>query len=167
MSLQVQEIACKTEISRAIRRHVVERARATAGHFDPRARKGRHERNCSAAILAAPDREIVTAYASHNRITPDALLRLIENVYGALAGTAQAVAEEVKPQPAVPVKRSVFPDHLICLQEGKKLKMLKRHLMATYKLTPEQYREKWGLSRKVCAYCSNPRPPSHVAMSIR
>lgn len=89
--------------------------------------------------------QIVAAHASHNHITSEALLRLIESVYGALAGSGQAVAEEVKPLPAVPVKRSVFPDHIVCLEDGKKLKMLKRHLMTTYKLTPEQYRHKWGL----------------------
>jgi predicted transcriptional regulator len=52
---------------------------------------------------------------------------------------------DVKQQPAVPVKRSVFAGYLVCLEDGKKLKMLKRHLMTTYRLTPEQYRQKWGL----------------------
>jgi predicted transcriptional regulator len=89
--------------------------------------------------------QIVAAQVSHNHITQEGLLHLIESVYGALAGSGRAVAEAAKPQPAVPVKRSVFPDHLVCLEDGKKLKMLKRHLMTAYKLTPEQYREKWGL----------------------
>ena len=70
---------------------------------------------------------------------------MIKTVYGALAGSGQAAVEEPKQQPAVPVKRSVFPDHLVCLEDGKKLKILKRHLMTVYGLTPEQYRDKWGL----------------------
>jgi len=89
--------------------------------------------------------QIVAAHASHNHVTTEALLNLIERVYGALAGSGQPVVEEAKPQPAVPVKRSVFPDHIVCLEDGKKLKMLKRHLMTTYGLTPEQYRQKWAL----------------------
>ncbi|MGC1779928.1 MAG: MucR family transcriptional regulator, partial [Xanthobacteraceae bacterium] len=91
--------------------------------------------------------QIVAAHASHNNVTPEILLQLIGSVYGALAGSRRPAAEEAKPEPAVPVKRSVFPDHLVCLEDGKKLKMLKRHLMTTYKLTPEQYRAKWGLPK--------------------
>ena len=90
--------------------------------------------------------QIVAAHAAHNQVTSEALLRLIESVYATLAavGTSSAPAPE-KQQPAVPVKRSVFPDHIVCLEDGKKLKMLKRHLATAYGLTPEQYREKWGL----------------------
>ena len=70
---------------------------------------------------------------------------MIGSVYATLAtvGTSTPVPEKL--QPAVPVKRSVFPDHLVCLEDGKKLKMLKRHLKTTYNLTPDQYRTKWGL----------------------
>jgi predicted transcriptional regulator len=89
--------------------------------------------------------KIVAGYASHNRIDAPGLLRLIETVYSALAGSGSAAAAEGAPQPAVPIKRSVFPGYLVCLEDGKKLKMLKRHLMTTYGLTPEQYRQKWGL----------------------
>ncbi len=89
--------------------------------------------------------QIAAAHASHNHVTSEALLRLIENVYGALADSGKTVMAEAKPQPAVPVKRSVFPSHIVCLEDGKKLKMLKRHLMTAFKLTPSQYREKWGL----------------------
>ena len=88
--------------------------------------------------------EIVAAHASHNKLSPEALLQLIESVYSALAGSGRPAATEAKPEPAVPVKRSVFPDHLVCLEDGKKLKMLKRHLMASYNLTPEQYPEEMG-----------------------
>ena len=67
-------------------------------------------------------------------------------MYATLAGTQKPLAEVAeKPQPAVPVKKSVFPDFIICLEDGKKLKMLKRHLQTSYGLTPAQYREKWGL----------------------
>jgi predicted transcriptional regulator len=89
--------------------------------------------------------QIVAAYASHNQVTREALLRLVENVHAALAGIGQPIVEQMKPQPAVPVKRSVFAGYIVCLEDGKKLKMLKRHLMTVYGLTPEQYREKWGL----------------------
>lgn len=89
--------------------------------------------------------QIVAAHAPHNKLSTEALQQLIKTVYGALAGSGQAAGEAPKPQPAVPVKRSVFPDHLVCLEDGKKLTMLKRHLITSYKLTPEQYREKWSL----------------------
>jgi len=89
--------------------------------------------------------QIVGAHASHNQVTSEALLRLIESVYTTLAAVGTVAPTPEKPLPAVPVKRSVFPDHIVCLEDGKKLKMLKRHLMTTYNLTPDQYREKWGL----------------------
>lgn len=89
--------------------------------------------------------QIVAAHAAHNHVTQETLLRLIESVHSALAGSSPAPVIEAKPQPAVPVKRSVFADHLVCLEDGKKLKMLKRHLMTTYRMTPDQYRQKWGL----------------------
>jgi predicted transcriptional regulator len=89
--------------------------------------------------------DIVAAHVSHNSVTPETLLAMISSVYNTLStvGTVPEVAE--RPVPAVPVKRSVFPDHIVCLEDGKKLKMLKRHLQTAYNLTPEQYRERWGL----------------------
>jgi predicted transcriptional regulator len=89
--------------------------------------------------------QIVAAHAAHNHVTAEALVRMIESVYATLTAVGTATPAPEKPQPAVPVKRSVFPDHIVCLEDGKKLKMLKRHLMTTYNLTPEQYRDKWGL----------------------
>ena len=74
-----------------------------------------------------------------------ALPTLIQEVYRTLAGVGKEQVLPDKQQPAVPVKKSVFPDHIICLEDGKKLKMLKRHLKTSYNMTPEQYREKWGL----------------------
>jgi predicted transcriptional regulator len=90
--------------------------------------------------------QIVSAHVSNNSVTPDALPALIQEVYRSLSGVGKEPAQPDKPQPAVPAKKSVFPDHIICLEDGKKLKMLKRHLKTAYNLTPEQYRERWGLT---------------------
>jgi predicted transcriptional regulator len=70
---------------------------------------------------------------------------LILDVYRTLANVGREPIQADKPQPAVPVKKSVFPDHIVCLEDGKKLKMLKRHLKTSYDMTPDQYRERWGL----------------------
>jgi predicted transcriptional regulator len=89
--------------------------------------------------------QIVSAHLSNNTVTPDALPSLIEDVYKTLAGVGHVPAVVDRPQPAVPIKQSVMADHIICLEDGKKLKMLKRHLMTAYQMTPGQYRERWGL----------------------
>ncbi len=89
--------------------------------------------------------QIVAAHVTHNTVSADALPGLIESVYRALAGSGAAPVEEAKLVPAVPIKRSVFPDHIVCLEDGKRLQMLKRHLMTSYGMTPDQYRQKWGL----------------------
>ena len=90
--------------------------------------------------------QIVSAHVSNNSVSPDSLPSLIQEVYKTLAGVGKEPIEAERPQPAVPVKKSVFPDHIICLEDGKKLKMLKRHLKTAYNMTPEQYRERWGLT---------------------
>jgi predicted transcriptional regulator len=90
--------------------------------------------------------QIVSAHVSNNSVTPDALPSLIQDVYRTLAGVGKEPVQPDKPQPAVPIKKSVFPDHIVCLEDGKKLKMLKRHLKTAYNMTPEQYRERWGLT---------------------
>ena len=89
--------------------------------------------------------QIVSAHVSNNSVPPDSLPSLIQEVYKTLSGVGKEPAEPDRPQPAVPIKRSVFPDHIVCLEDGKKLKMLKRHLKTAYNMTPEQYRERWGL----------------------
>jgi predicted transcriptional regulator len=90
--------------------------------------------------------QIVSAHVRHNSLQPDALPALIRSVHSTLAniGTSTPAPAE-KPQPSVPVKRSVFPDYIVCLEDGKRLKMLKRHLQTAYNMTPDQYRERWGL----------------------
>ena len=92
--------------------------------------------------------QIVSAHVQKNQVAAGGLPALIEQVYAALssAGAAPASAPAEKQQPFVPAKRSVFPDYIICLEDGRKLKTLKRHLRSTFGLTPEQYREKWGLA---------------------
>ena len=89
--------------------------------------------------------QIVSAHVSNNPVSPDAMPGLIQEVYRTLAGLGKEQAVPDKQQPAVPIKKSVFPDHIVCLEDGKKLKMLKRHLKTSYDMTPEQYREKWQL----------------------
>jgi predicted transcriptional regulator len=90
--------------------------------------------------------QIVSAHVSNNSVSPDALPSLIQEVYRTLSGVGrEPTTQPDRPQPAVPVKKSVFPDHIVCLEDGKKLKMLKRHLKTAYNLTPDQYRERWGL----------------------
>ncbi|AQU87046.1 transcriptional regulator [Komagataeibacter nataicola] len=89
---------------------------------------------------------IVTAYASRNKISADILPELISSVFQTISQLGRKVSETPNLVPAVPVKKSVFPDYIVCLEDGKKLKMLKRHLRSAYDMTPQQYREKWGLS---------------------
>jgi predicted transcriptional regulator len=91
--------------------------------------------------------DIVAAHVSNNSVAVNDLPQLIQNVHGALSGLGdQPIVPEVKPEPKVPVRSSVKPDYIVCLEDGKKLKMLKRHLMTHYNMTPDQYRQKWGLA---------------------
>ncbi len=91
--------------------------------------------------------KIVAAHVSKNAVPVDELPTLIRSVHASLSGLdrGDAAAAE-RPQPAVPIKKSVTADYLVCLEDGKKLKMLKRHLKTAYNMTPEQYRERWSLS---------------------
>lgn len=90
--------------------------------------------------------EIVAAHAGNNAVAPEDLPRLIQDVYKTLSGLGGQPVAQDRPKPAVAVKKSVFPDFIICLEDGKKLKMLKRHLKTAYNMTPEEYRERWGLA---------------------
>ena len=96
--------------------------------------------------LLAYTTEIVAAYLSNNNLPTDELPGVIEQVYKTLANVDGDVSSSVeRPQPAVPIKKSVTDDYIICLEDGKKLKMLKRHLKTAYGMSPEEYRERWGL----------------------
>jgi len=88
--------------------------------------------------------EIVSAHVGNNTVALADLPQLIQDVYRSLDSVGIAPVQE-RPQPAVPVKKSVFPDYIVCLEDGKKLKMLKRHLKTAYDMSPEDYRERWGL----------------------
>jgi predicted transcriptional regulator len=91
--------------------------------------------------------DIVSAYVSNNSVATSDLPQLIGDVHAALARLTGGVVEgpAEAPKPAVPVRKSITPDYIICLEDGKKFKSLKRHLRTQYDLTPEEYREKWGL----------------------
>lgn len=99
------------------------------------------------AQLVELSADIVSAYVSHNALSATDLPKLISTVHAALIGLGGAVEPEpaVELRPAVPVKKSITPDYLICLEDGKKFKSLKRHLRTEYDMSPEEYRSKWGL----------------------
>lgn len=90
---------------------------------------------------------IVAAYISNNHITPTELSSIIKNVHGTLGSLGGMSFAEVPSQqkPAISIKKSITPDYIICLEDGKRLKMLKRYLRTRYGLSPEEYRAKWGL----------------------
>ena len=90
--------------------------------------------------------DIVAAHVSNNNVNVSELGALISNVYAALAGLGEPeTTEEELPEPAVSIRASIKPDYIVCLEDGKKFKMLKRHLRTNYQLTPDQYRARWGL----------------------
>ena len=89
--------------------------------------------------------DIVAAHVSNNSVAVNDLPQLIQNIHGALSGLSGRAVQEARPEPKVPIRSSIKPDYIVCLEDGKKLKMLKRHLMTHYQLTPDQYRQKWGL----------------------
>jgi predicted transcriptional regulator len=91
--------------------------------------------------------DIVAAHVSNNSVAVNDLPNLIQNVHSALSAiSGRGAAVEPKPEPKVSIRSSIKPDYIVCLEDGKKLKMLKRHLMTHYNMTPDQYRQKWGLS---------------------
>jgi predicted transcriptional regulator len=91
--------------------------------------------------------DIVSAHVSNNSVAVNDLPLLIQNVHNALSGLGgQAQEPEAKQEPKVSIRSSIKPDYIVCLEDGKKLKMLKRHLMTHYQMTPDDYRQKWGLN---------------------
>ena len=105
------------------------------------------EQNLEKNELVELTAEIVSAYVSNNPVVASDLPGVIHNVFDALsrASAASGLPAREELRPAVPVKRSVTPEYIICLEDGKKFKSLKRHLRTHYDLSPEEYREKWGL----------------------
>ncbi len=118
--------------------------------------------------LLALTTEIVAAHVSNNTVALGDLPQLINQVYNSLANIGVApVAPTMRPQPAISVKKSVQPDYIVCLEDGKKLKMLKRHLKTAYNMSPEAYRERWGLSPDYPMVAPNyARQRSHLAKEI-
>lgn len=98
------------------------------------------------ATLVTLTADIVAAHVSNNSVAVGDLPLLIQNIHGALSGLGVPLAPvDVRPEPAVSIRSSVKPDYIVCLEDGKKLKMLKRHLMTHFQMTPEDYRAKWNL----------------------
>lgn len=89
--------------------------------------------------------EIVSAYVGNNPVKSEALPDLIKTVHDSIKGLAAEAAPETRLKPAVPIKKSIEDDYLICLEDGKKFKSLKRHLRSKFDMSPEEYRTKWGL----------------------
>jgi predicted transcriptional regulator len=89
--------------------------------------------------------EIVAAHVGNNPVPIADLPALIQDVYRTLISVGSGVSPSERPKPAVPVRRSVHPDYIVCLEDGKKLKMLKRHLKTAYNMSPDEYRERWDL----------------------
>jgi len=100
-----------------------------------------------AADLRSLTADIVASHVSNNRISPGEIGPLISSVYKALSGLGVAApeTEDEAPQPAVSIRASIKPDYIVCLEDGKKLTMLKRYLRARYDMSPDDYRKKWGL----------------------
>jgi predicted transcriptional regulator len=104
------------------------------------------EEGLSSTELLRMTSDVVAAYVRNNPLPTTELSSVIQTVHGSLAALNGAGAAEPEPaKPAVSIRRSVTPDYIVCLEDGKKLKMLKRHLRTTYNMTPEEYRAKWGL----------------------
>jgi predicted transcriptional regulator len=95
--------------------------------------------------LLALTAEIVAAHVSKNSVAVSDLPHLINQIYNSLSQVGREPPSGSRPQPAVPIKKSINPDYIVCLEDGRKLKMLKRHLKTAYNMTPEEYRERWGL----------------------
>jgi predicted transcriptional regulator len=89
--------------------------------------------------------EIVSAHVGNNVVAVSELPNLIQEVYKTLSSIGSGQSAEAKLRPAVGVKKSIFPDYIVCLEDGKKLKMLKRHLKTSYDMSPEEYRKRWNL----------------------
>jgi predicted transcriptional regulator len=99
----------------------------------------------SGCTMNAETAQVVSAWLSRNTCQPGDIPALIASVSAAFSGLANGAAPAPRQEPAVPIKKSVFPDYIVCLEDGKQMKMLKRHLMTAYSMSPDEYRKKWGL----------------------
>lgn len=108
-------------------------------------RGGGDRRSDEPDMLLTLTADIVAAHVSNNTVAVNDLPQLIGNVHGALINLGGPAPVE-RPEPKVPIRSSIKPDYIVCLEDGKRLKMLKRHLMTHYQMTPDQYRAKWGLA---------------------
>ena len=102
------------------------------------------EQRDSREILALTT-QIVTAHVSHNTVSADELPKLLQQIFETLLGIDRNGQTAIAPKGAVSVSKSITPDYIICLEDGKKLKMLKRHLKTAFNMTPDEYRTRWGL----------------------
>lgn len=110
-------------------------------------RKGRYmSSSANEPELLRLTAQIVSAHVGNNSVAVSDLTTLIQDIHRSLSNVGQVETPQERPQPAVPIKKSVTSDYIVCLEDGKKLKMLKRHLKTSYGMTPEEYRERWGLS---------------------
>lgn len=97
------------------------------------------------ATLVTLTADIVSAHVTNNDVPIESMPTLITDVYSALSNLGSHPEVEERREPAVPIRASIKPDYLVCLEDGRKLKMLKRHLMTKYNMTPEDYRQRWNL----------------------
>ncbi|MCG8491162.1 MAG: MucR family transcriptional regulator [Sneathiellales bacterium] len=95
--------------------------------------------------LLALTTDIVTSHLSRNTLETSEISSLIREVYSTLSNVGTSEPINDRPQPAISIRKSIQPDYIVCLEDGKKLKMLKRHLKTAYNMTPEEYRQRWGL----------------------
>lgn len=123
---------------------------------------------CNTSELLNLTAEIVAAHTSNTEVESGALADIIQNVYRTLLNINNGAPKaRTDLQPAVPVEESVFDDYIVCLEDGRKLKMLKRHLRSAYNMTPEQYRDRWGLPSDYPMVAPNyARRRSSLAMEI-
>ena len=103
------------------------------------------QENREAEELIALTSDIVAAHVANNNVAVEDVSTLIQNVFGALQGLGATAPVEERPEPAVSIRASIKPDYLVCLEDGKKMKMLRRYLMTQYGMTPDQYRQRWNL----------------------
>ncbi len=102
--------------------------------------------NTDSNELMALTTEIVCSHVANNTVGVNDLPQLIQQVYATLANIGKGLSPAAeRPQPAVPIKRSITPDYIVCLEDGRKLKMLKRHIKTAFNMTPDEYRERWRL----------------------